>query len=64
MISDVIRKGSYYQTLDQNNKKINEVHESRVGVFKNTAGDTMNFLKGNYIATYDVNFKKISERRI
>ena len=64
MITDVIRKGSYYQTLNDAGKKISEKHESHLGFFKNAVGSSMIFIKGSYVATYDVMFKKISERHI
>jgi alpha-L-fucosidase 2 len=54
MISGVIRKGSYYQVLDQNDKKTKEVHASSVGEFRNTAGDAMTFLKDGQVKTLTV----------
>lgn len=38
MIADVIRKGNYFQVLNESGKKIKEIHESSVGVFKGAAG--------------------------
>jgi len=64
MIADVIRKGSYYQTLNEAGKKISEKQENMLGSFKNAVGSSMIFIKGSYAVTYDVMFKKISERRV
>lgn len=62
MIADVIRKGNYFQVLNESGKKIKEIHESSVCVFKGAAGQYMTFIKGNYAVTFDMMFKKISER--
>lgn len=60
----VFRKGSYFATYDETFRKIKEVHESSVGIFRGAIGQYMTFLKGSYVITFDVMFKKISERRV
>ena len=57
-------KGSYFVTYDESFRKINEVHENNVGVFKGVAGQYMTFIKGSYVVTFDLMFKKISERHV
>ena len=61
MIADVIRKGSYYQTLNESGKKIKDVHESSVGELQGFTERFVVFRKGNYFATYDETFRKIKE---
>lgn len=61
MIADVIRKGSYYQTLNESGKRIKEVQQSIVGELQGFTDRFVVFRKGNYFATYDENFKKIKE---
>ena len=61
MIADVIRKGSYYQTLNESGKKIKDVHESSVGELQGFTDRFVVFRKGNYFATYDETFRKIKE---
>ena len=41
-----------------------EKHESSVGMFKNATGTSMIFVKNGWAVTYDMTFKKISERHI
>lgn len=58
---DVIRKGNYYQVLNENGKKIEEVHESSVGELQGFTDRFIVFRKGSYFATYDETFRKIEE---
>lgn len=61
MISDVIRKGSFYQTLNESGKKIKEIHQNSVGELQGFTDRFIVFRKGSFFATYDENFKKIKE---
>lgn len=61
MIADVIKKGQYYQVLDQKNKKIKEVSASIIGELLDFNSEYIICRKGNYYVTYDETFKKIKE---
>ena len=48
MISDVIRKGSFYQTLNESGKKIKEVHQNSVGELQGFTDRFIVFRKGSF----------------
>ncbi|UTD04978.1 hypothetical protein E4N80_05565 [Treponema denticola] len=45
-------------------KKIKEIHENQVGSFKSVVGISINFEKNGWLATYDKDFSKKSEKHI
>lgn len=51
MIADVIRKGRYYQVLNESGKKIKEVHESSVGELQGFTDRFVVFRKGTFFLT-------------
>lgn len=63
-ISDVQLKNGWYQVIDDNGKKIKEIHENQVGSFKSVVGISINFEKNGWLATYDKDFSKKSEKHI
>lgn len=64
MISDVINKNGWYQTLNENGKKIQEKHESSMGELQGFTDRFMIFHKNGWATTFDFAFKKISERHV
>ena len=78
MIADVILKNGWYQSLNESGKKIQEKSansmgelmgfteksENSLGMFKNATGTSVIFVKNGWAVTYDMTFKKISERHV
>ena len=57
-------KNGWFTTCDENMKKIKEIHENQVGSFKSVVGISINFEKNDWLATYDKDFSKKSEKHI
>lgn len=64
MITDVIRKNGWYQTLNESGKEIKKMPESAMGELQRFTDRFMIFIKNGWAVTYDVTFKKISEKRV
>ena len=60
-ISDVQLKNGWYQVIDDNGKKIKEIHENQVGELHGIGMNFILFLKNGWFTTYDENMKKIKE---
>lgn len=58
-IADVVKKGSFYYTLDEKGKQIKSIHENSAGELQGFTDRFVVFHKGSFYATYDENFKKI-----
>jgi hypothetical protein len=57
-IADVVKKGSFYYTLDEKGKQIKSIHENSAGELQGFTDRFVVFHKGSFYATYDENFKK------
>ena len=59
-ISDVQLKNHYYQVIDDNGRRIKEIHENNVGELQGIGIDFIVFLKNHYYATYDEGTEEVT----